>query len=94
MLNDSPSVQDLLEQAMARRVCISALYNRGRATLAPHSMFERHGELYLRAVTVDFDGRKPKEPKLGIFKLAGLSDVALTRKLFSPRSAFAGLETA
>ncbi|MFN3389990.1 MAG: hypothetical protein ACK40O_13800 [Allosphingosinicella sp.] len=94
MLDETPSPQDLLEQAMAKRVCVSAVYNRGRATLAPHSLFERHGDLYLRAVTVDYDGRKPKEPKLGTFKLSGLSGLALTRKLFSPRSAFAGLETA
>lgn len=92
VLTQTPSAQELLEQAMAKRVCVTALYNRGQATLAPHSLFERHGELYLRAVTIDYDGRKPKEPKLGTFKLAGLSSLALTRKLFSPRSAFAGLE--
>lgn len=94
MLTDPPSASDLLEQAIAKRVCVTALYNRGQATLAPHSLFERHGELYLRALTVDYDGRKPKEPRLGTFKLAGLSSLALTRKLFSPRSAFAGFEVA
>lgn len=94
MLTAPPSPGDLLEQAIAKRVCVTGLYNRGQATLAPHSLFERHGELYLRAVTVDYDGRKPKEPKLGTFKLAGLSNLALTRKLFSPRSAFAGLVSA
>ena len=59
MLTDPPSPRDLLEQAIAKRVCVTALYNRGQATLAPHSLFERHGELYLRALTVDYDGRKP-----------------------------------
>ena len=72
----------LIEQAIAKRVCLTALYNRGTVLLAPHSLFERHGELYLRAVRVEYEGRKPREPKLGTFKLTGLSGLALTRKLF------------
>ena len=79
-----------IEQAMAKRVCVTALYNRGSVLLAPHSLFERHGELYLRAVRLEYEGRKPREPKLGTFKLSGLSAVAVTRKLFA-RSLFAGL---
>ena len=92
MLLTDVSVSDLLAHAIKRKVCITATYNRGAATLAPHSLFERHGDLFLRAVTVDYDGRKPKEPKLGTFKLSGLNDLAVTRKLFSPKAAFAGLD--
>ena len=91
LLNEAP-VEDLLAHAIKRKVCVTATYNRGAATLAPHSLFERHGDLFLRAVTVDYDGRKPKEPKLGTFKLVGLGDVAVTRKLFSPKAVFAGLD--
>ena len=91
LLNDASS-EDIIRQAIAKKTCITATYNKGQATLAPHSLFARHGELYLRAVTVDYDGRKPREPKLGTFKLAGLGDVAATRKLFSARAVFAGLE--
>ena len=80
-----------IEAAMAKRVCVSALYNRGRVTLAPHSLFERHGALYLRAVRLDYDGRRPREPKLGTFKLAGLTELEATRKLFA-RSLFDGLD--
>lgn len=92
MLLNDVSVPDLLAHAIKRKVCVTATYNRGQATLAPHSLFERHGDLFLRAVTVDYDGRKPREPKLGTFKLVGLSDVAVTRKLFSPKAVFAGLD--
>ena len=81
----------IIEAAATKRVCLTAIYNRGSVTLAPHSLFERHGELYLRAVRIEYEGRKPREPKLGTFKLAGLSEVEATRKLFS-RSIFAGLE--
>lgn len=80
-----------IEAAMAKRVCVAGTYNRGRVTLAPHSLFERHGELYLRAVRLDYDGRRPREPKLGTFKLAGLTELEATRKLFA-RSLFAGLD--
>jgi hypothetical protein len=76
---------EILHQAMAKRVCVSAIYNKKGAILAPHFLFSRHDELYLRAVTVEQDGRKPREPKLGTFKLSGLTEVALTRKLFRPR---------
>jgi hypothetical protein len=91
LLKDEP-VADLIAHAIRRRVCVTATYNRAHATLAPHSLFERHGDLYLRAVTLDYDGRKPKEAKLGTFKLAGLYQVAVTRKLFSPKAVFAGLD--
>ena len=83
----------ILEQAAAKKVCVTAVYNRGAVTLAPHSLFERHGELYLRAVRLEFDGRKPREPKLGTFKLSGLSEVAPTRRLFS-RSLFGAFDPA
>ena len=72
-------------EAIARKLCVAAVYNRRRALLAPHLIFQRHGELYVRAVTIELDGSKPREAKLGTFKLSGLSCVALTRKLFRPQ---------
>jgi hypothetical protein len=82
----------LVHEAMAKRVLLTATYNKGRSTLAPHSLFERHGELYLRAVTVERDGRPPREAKLGTFKLSGLYEVERTRRLFSRAALFAPLE--
>ena len=69
---------ELLSEAIGKRVCIEAVYNGGRATLAPDSLAERHGELYLKAVTVSFDGRRPRHPKIGTFKLSGLTELRIT----------------
>lgn len=92
MIADMPPAEELIERAIAKKVCISGIYNRNAVTLAPNSLFERHGDLFLRAVTVEVEGRKPRELKIGTFKLAGLTEVALTRRLFSARTLFAGLD--
>ena len=81
--DDEAGLQALIEHAIEKRVMIEADFNMGRSLLAPHSIFTRHDELYLRAQTVERDGRKPAQPKLGTFKLAGLKNAALTRRLFS-----------
>jgi hypothetical protein len=88
----SPDTEAVLREAIARRRLVLAAYNRGTSLLAPHSLFTRHGELYLRAVTVERDGRKPREAKLGTFKLSGLTGPEVTRRLFSAAAVFAGLE--
>jgi hypothetical protein len=80
------SSEAILLEAIRRKLCVAATYNRKSAVLAPHALFERHGDLFLRAVTVELDGAKPREAKLGTFKLAGLHDVTLTRKLFRPQA--------
>jgi hypothetical protein len=90
LFNDVP-LEDLLNLAIERRVFLIATYNRNSIRLAPHSLFERHGDPFLRAVTLEVDGRTPKEPKLGTFKLAGLSSVTLEGRAFSREKLFAGL---
>ena len=94
MTDPTNEAEALVREAMAKRVLVAATYNKGRSTLAPHSLFERHGALYLRAVTMERDGRAPREAKLGTFKLAGLSEVERTRRLFSKAALFAPLEAA
>jgi len=81
----------MLAFAIERQVFVTATYNRLRARLAPHSLFERHGDSFLRAVTLEVDGREPREPKLGIFKLTGLSEVTLEGRGFSAEEVFAGV---
>jgi hypothetical protein len=93
LFNDVPLL-DLLSFAIERKVFVIATYNRNSTRLAPHSLFERHGDHFLRAVTVEVEGRTPKELKLGTFKLAGLSSVRLEGRDFSPDRLFAGLEPA
>lgn len=91
--DDADAAETAIRTAIAKKVLISASYNKGRSMLAPHSIFTRHDELYLRAVTIERDGRAPREPKLGTFKLSGLSDVALTRRLFSAAATFRAFES-
>jgi len=74
----------LVLEAIARTRCIEATYNRMAVKLAPHILYTRHGELFLDAVTVEREGRPPKETKLGTFKLAGLDIREIDEKPFSP----------
>ena len=78
----------LLLEAIALRKCVLATYNRTAFKLAPHILYTRHDDLFIDAVTVERDGRRPREVKLGAFKLAGLSDLALTDQIFQPEPLF------
>lgn len=83
--NDN-GAETALREGIARKRCVSAVYNKRNVIVAPHQMFERHGDLFVRGVTVEIDGQKPREAKMGTFKLAGLKDVEITRKLFRPQA--------
>ena len=86
MFENTEAFDAVFREAIARKRCVTAVYNKRQVILAPHQMFERHGDLFARAVTVEIDGQRPKEAKLGTFKLAGLRDVEITRKLFRPQA--------
>ena len=75
-------------EAIVKRLAISATYNRGEVTLAPHIIYTRHGEIYIDAVTIERDGKPPKEVKLGAFKLAGLAPLRLTARRFERNPLF------
>lgn len=85
----TPLPTRILFEAIAKRLCVAAVYNRSAIKLAPHILYTRHDELYLDAMTVERDGRPPKELKLGTFKLAGLGDTVLTSRTFLPMRDFA-----
>jgi hypothetical protein len=57
--------------------------------LAPHLLFERHGDLFVSAWNMSKNWRPEDEPKLGHFKLGGLADVTLTDEEFEPIPSFA-----
>lgn len=84
--NESP-VEPLIAEAISKCLCVQAVYNRSLVVLAPHSVFIKNDAPFLRAVTVEHDGRRPRETKLGQFKLAGMTDVQPTKRLFA-RSIF------
>ncbi len=78
----------ILLEAIARNLCVEAVYNKVRMTLAPHILYTRHDELFVDAVALEKDGRAPRELKLGTFKLAGLGDVSLTERPFQREGLF------
>jgi hypothetical protein len=77
-----------LFEAIALRKCLDATYNRSAVKLAPHILYTRHGELFVDAVTVERDGKPPREIKLGTFKIAGLKELEIDERTFEPESIF------
>lgn len=81
----SPTV---IFEAIVKRQAVTATYNRGEVVLAPHMIFTKHDEIYIDAVTVERDGKPPREEKLGQFKLAGLVGLRITPRRFVPSGLF------
>jgi hypothetical protein len=75
-------------EAIARRRCLHATYNRAAVRLAPHILYTRHDELFVDAVTLEHDGRRPRETRLGTFKLAGLREPAVAEQDFRLEPSF------
>ena len=80
----------IIAQAVRRKLCITAVYNRTSMTIAPHILYTKHEDPFIDGVVVLRDGKVPAEPKLGTFKLAGLSNVMLTADSFTPQPFFDG----
>ena len=70
--------------AILRRVCLRAKYNGGEVLLQPSLLYREHDALFLLAVTVSRDGKPPREPKLGTFRLSGLTDLGIAGVMFEP----------
>ena len=87
-----PDTVPVVFEAVVKKQAIAATYNRGTVTLAPHVVYTKHGEIYLDAITLDRDGKPPKEEKLGAFKLAGLTGLRITPRRFVPSPLFAAGE--
>lgn len=85
-------IATVLSQGIQVKVCVSAVYNKVSFILAPHILYTRHDELHVDALVMERDGKPPKEPKLGTFKLAGLSGVGLTGTRFTPFEGFDPLD--
>jgi hypothetical protein len=78
----SMSSSRIVLEAIARRRCLHATYNRAAVRLAPHILYTRHDELFVDAVTLEHDGRRPRETRIGTFKLAGLREPAVADQPF------------
>lgn len=73
-----------LMEAIARKQAVTAHYNGASIKLAPHLLFERHGDLFTRALNMSKVWRSDDERTLGQFKLAGLSAIELLDENFEP----------
>ncbi|MDB5696363.1 MAG: hypothetical protein JWN21_1906 [Sphingomonas bacterium] len=78
----------VLLEAIVKRQAVAVTYNRTEAIIAPHILYTRHGDLHVDAVTIERDGKPPKEVKLGTYKLAGLSGVRITPRRFTVSGLF------
>ena len=67
----------IIFEAIALQKCLMATYNKMVVKLAPHVLYTRHDEMFIDAVTIEREGRPPRELKLGTFKLAGLNEVSV-----------------
>lgn len=75
-------------EAIATRKCLEGVYNRQAVRLAPHILYTRHDELYVDAVTLERDGQRPRELKVGSFKLTGIHDPRVGAQTFDPQPVF------
>ena len=78
----------LIMEAIAQRLIICVRYNQKMIELAPHFLFSRHEDLFLGAVNLNKNRRNGEEPRLGEYKLAGLSEIGLTTRSFEPLPGF------
>ncbi|MCW1403083.1 hypothetical protein OKA06_12350 [Novosphingobium sp. MW5] len=74
----------IVMEAIARRKLLAANYNGLRIDLAPHLLFERHGDLFVSALNLGKAWRSDEEPRLGQFKLAGLGAPEVMDGEFEP----------
>lgn len=79
---------EILAQAIRRKLCIVAVYNRTSMQIAPQILYTKHDDLFIDGVVVLRDGKVPAELKLGTFKLAGLNGVSLTAEPFTAQTLF------
>lgn len=77
-----------LMEAIARKRMVTAHYNGQTLTLAPHLLFERHGDLFVSALNMNKSWRSDEEPRLGHFKLGGLAAITLSEDGFDPLPSF------
>jgi hypothetical protein len=79
-----------LMEAIARQRAIQAQYNGVVFKLAPYQLFERHSDLFIRALNLSKAWGDDEERRLGQFKIAGLSAMELLDEAFEPLAFYDG----
>jgi hypothetical protein len=77
-----------LMEAIARQQIVVTRYNGQKIRLAPHLLFERHGDLFVGALNLDKSWLEDHERRLGQFKLSGLGAAELLDETFDPLPSF------
>ena len=72
----------IILQAIALRHQLAASYNKLQLVLAPHVLYKRNDSYFIDAITILRDGAEPREPKVGSYNLAGLSELAVLDEKF------------
>lgn len=81
---ESELASRIVIEAIAKRLLLRADYNGAPLLLAPHQLFERHGDLHIGAINTAKVWKEGEALRLGSFKLAGLRNLALTADPFEP----------
>jgi len=77
-----------LMEAVAHKKVVTASYNSAVIKLAPHLIFERHGDLFVSALNLSKNWRSEDEKQLGQFKLAGLGAIEVIDEGFEALPSF------
>jgi hypothetical protein len=75
-------------EAIALRHCLGARYNKLALVLAPHVLYKRNDSFFIDAITITRDGQEPREPKVGSYNLAGLSELEVLETTFQEHPLF------
>jgi len=69
-------------EAIALRRRLEARYNKLSLVLAPHVLYKRNDSYFIDAITITREGVEPREPKVGSYNLAGLSELRVLDETF------------
>lgn len=87
-MHDCDQARLKIMAAIAHRQLVTTRYNGGSMKLAPHILFERHGELFLSALNLGKAWRSEEEQRFGQFKLAGMNSIEILDEAFEPKPLF------
>ena len=89
---DAPRALDAIAHAIQNKRVIAATYNGARIELCQHELFVRDQSMFLRAFNPNKSRRHDEEPSLGKFNIAGMSEVTLSGRMFTPLPSFGKAE--
>jgi hypothetical protein len=75
-------------EAIALRRYLAARYNKLALVLAPHVLYKRNDSFFIDAITITREGEEPREPKVGSYNLAGLSELDVLDDTFDVHPLF------